>query len=351
MAARGLPRALVIGGQGVLGSRIAVALRESGFEVRRGGRRREAAADCVYVDLDHPETVERAIEHADLVVNTVLHPELTAERTVLERGGLLLSVASLSLADRVRLRSSEAREGLVVVHAGLNPGLMSLALAHLVAKHPDADTVEIAATAAPLQSMGSLAYEYVWPFLTSHAHRPTREIDFPQPLGRRRCILLGTGEEGWLGEIAGEGRRGRVWLTAHQRFFNGLLLFANRSGLLAVAPRQALSLLRPFTPEELPHDEKRDIAMVSREGRLLEGLSIRGDGDYRVSVACTVVFAEHLWRRRKEGELGVHGAETWFEFERLRPGFEARGIDFFSHGPGDSAADGAPLSPAVVGSV
>jgi hypothetical protein len=341
----GLPRVLVIGGSGILGGNIAAALRARGYETLRGGRRLGAAADGVHVDLDRPETVAEAIAGVDLVVNTVLHPELTAERTVLERGGLLLSVASLSLADRLRLRDSEAA-GLVVVHAGLNPGLMSLALAHLLDRHPEADTVEIAATAAPLQSMGGLAYEYVWPFLTSRSHRPTRTVEFPDPLGRRRCILLGRGEEGWLGELA-DGRQGRVWLTLHQRSFNGLLLAANRTGFLSVAPRQALAPLRLIAPSELPHDEKRDVAMVSRQGRLLAGLSIRGDGDYRVSVASTIVFAEHLWRRRDEAR-GLQGAETWFDFDELRPGFEAGGIDFFAHRPQGSGWASRPLPVAEI---
>lgn len=327
------PKVLVIGGQGVLGGNIAAALREGGFDVLRGGRRRESASDAVFVDLDRPETVAEAIAGVDLVVNTVMHPELIVERTVLEQGGLLLSVASISLADRLRLRESEAAQGLVIVHAGLNPGLMSLLLADLLARHPEADTVEIAATAAPLQSMGGLAYEYVWPFLTSRAHRPTKTVDFPEPLGRRRCLLLGQGEEGWLGEL-GRKREGRVWLTLHQRPVNRLLLFANRTGFLSVAPRWPLAPLRLIAPSELPHDEKRDIAMVSKDGRLLEGLSIRGDGDYRVSVACTVVFARALWRRREEA-TGVHGAEEWFDFDALRPDFEASGIDFFSHRQGE----------------
>lgn len=336
-----LPRVLVIGGQGVLGGNIAAAMRKRGFEVLRGGRRREAGADSVFVDLDRPDTVAEAIESVDLVVNTVLHPELTPERTALERGGVLLSVASLSLEDRLRLRESEAAQGLVVLHAGLNPGLMSLALAHLLGRHPEADTVEIAATAAPLQSMGNLAYEYAWPFLASSSHRPTKVVDFPAPLGRRRCILLGQGEEGWLGELGAE-RRGRVWITLHQRSFNGLLLAANRTGFLSVAPRRALAPLRLLAPSELPHDEKRDIAMVSREGRLLAGLSIHGDGDYRVSVASTLVFAEHLWRRREEAR-GVRGAETWFEFDALRPDFEASGIDFVSHLPRGKGVVTRPL--------
>lgn len=343
---RDLPKVLVIGGQGILGSNIAAGLRRRGFAVLRGGRRREAVSDFVYVDLDRPETVAEAAEGVDLIINTVLHPELTPERTVLERGGVLLSVASLSLADRMRLREVEPARGLVVVHAGLNPGLMSLALAHLVARHPEADSVEIAATAAPLQSMGNLAFRYVWPFLTSHSHRPTRVVDFPEPLGHRRCILLGEGEEGWLGELA-EGRRGRVWLTLHQRPVNRLLLLANRTGFLSVAPRGALAPLRLITPSELPHDEKRDIAMVSKDGRLLEGLGIHGDGDYRVSVACTLVFAEHLWRRRGEA-VGVQGAEAWFDFEVLRPDFEASGIDFISHLPNEERVLCRPLPVSEV---
>jgi hypothetical protein len=50
------------------------------------------------VDLDRPQTVAEAAGSADLVVNTVPDSGMSAERVVLERGGLLLNVAAPPLA-------------------------------------------------------------------------------------------------------------------------------------------------------------------------------------------------------------------------------------------------------------
>jgi nucleoside-diphosphate-sugar epimerase len=73
-------RVLVIGAQGVLGSFIARQFREAGWAVTRGGRRPEIAEDFRLVDLDRSETIAEACGEADLVVSTVRHPALPAER-------------------------------------------------------------------------------------------------------------------------------------------------------------------------------------------------------------------------------------------------------------------------------
>jgi NAD(P)-dependent dehydrogenase (short-subunit alcohol dehydrogenase family) len=55
-------RVLVFGAQGVLGTFLARAFAEAGWEVVRGGRRPEAASDFCQLDLDVPNTLpERAV--------------------------------------------------------------------------------------------------------------------------------------------------------------------------------------------------------------------------------------------------------------------------------------------------
>src|SRR5205807_3466827 len=96
-----------------------------------------------------------ACADVDLVVSAVRHPAHAAERTVLREGGTLLSVASLSASDRTELRAdaTDAR-GLVVVHAGLLPGVGSLVLKQMLAEHPEADGLEVAAVFSMFQSSG-----------------------------------------------------------------------------------------------------------------------------------------------------------------------------------------------------
>lgn len=64
-------RVLVIGAQGVLGTFLARAFAEAGWEVVRGGRRPEGASDFSQLDLDVPNTLHRACGDVDLVVSTV----------------------------------------------------------------------------------------------------------------------------------------------------------------------------------------------------------------------------------------------------------------------------------------
>jgi len=75
---------LVIGAQGFLGSFIAGAFSREGWRVLRGGRRPEPGPDFRLVDLDREETLHGAVREVDLVVSTVRHPRLLAERLVLD---------------------------------------------------------------------------------------------------------------------------------------------------------------------------------------------------------------------------------------------------------------------------
>ena len=112
------PRVLVIGAQGVLGSLLSGAFAQAGWSVLRGGRRPDEGADFRHVDLDEPETVARAGSEVDVIVTAVPDLGLTAERMVLDRGGLLINVSALpARAGReLRARTSRAR-GTVVMNA------------------------------------------------------------------------------------------------------------------------------------------------------------------------------------------------------------------------------------------
>ena len=77
-------RVLVIGAQGVLGTLVARAFDEAGWQVTRGARRcdsehlRHVDLHFRHVDLEEPETLERALAEVDTVVNTVPDENLVA---------------------------------------------------------------------------------------------------------------------------------------------------------------------------------------------------------------------------------------------------------------------------------
>src|SRR6201995_2518 len=116
MDGRRTNRVLVIGAQGVMGTLTAGAFATAGWTVPAGVRRPRAGE--VAVDLDRPESIAAAIADDELVVNTVPHPDLLAERHVLEHGGTLINVSALPASAGRSLRAvSGAVRGAVVVNA------------------------------------------------------------------------------------------------------------------------------------------------------------------------------------------------------------------------------------------
>src|SRR5262245_23323733 len=168
------PRVLVIGGQGVLGSFLGRAFVRAGWDVIRGGRRPESGVDFRLLDLDAAGTVRRACADVDLVVSTVPHPGMAAERAVLRDGGTLLNGASMTAKERAQLEREQAgARGLVVVHAGLAPGVTTLAATELLRAHPDADEIEIAMTFSAATASGPAAAGFGHRLLAGAAHRST----------------------------------------------------------------------------------------------------------------------------------------------------------------------------------
>lgn len=182
---------LVLGAQGVVGGMCVKALRDDGLTVIRAGRRPEAADDFRLIDLDEPTSVAQGFQGVDLVISTVYHPAQAAEKHILHEGGMLLSVAGTRPAERTELVAGNAdANGLVVLDAGLSPGASSLVLKDMLTQHPEADGVEGAGTFSAFEPSGyGAAADFHYAFALKRRH-PTRVIDFPAPVGPRRCVAL-----------------------------------------------------------------------------------------------------------------------------------------------------------------
>jgi hypothetical protein len=320
---------LVIGAQGALGRLCVDALAGAGLTVIRAGRRPESAPDFRLIDLDDSRSVAESCAGVDLIVSTVRHLGHAAERTVMREGGTLLSVASLSASERAELtaESGEAR-GLVVLHAGILPGVSSLVLKDLLAEHPEADGVELAAVFSLLQASGrGGVIDFMYPALTSARRHPTRVFELPAPIGRRRCLHVGGPEIGFFGALA-SGRTGRVYVGFHQRAAQAELLMVNALGLWKRIPPGLFTLGSGWRARRVTSEPKRDVVAVTRGGKRLAARSIEGAGDYRMTAAATVAFVEALFARRPADPppTGVLGAEEMFDLSELRHGFERGGI-------------------------
>ncbi len=325
--AAGAHAVLVLGAQGVLGTAVVRAFASEGWRVYRGGRRSDDDPGLRLVDLDRPESVAEAIGEADVVVNTVPHAPLTAERVVLEEGGLLINVSALPYAAGQALRAPDAdARGLVVMNAGRTPGVSNLAAADLLATHADADAVEIAFTLSTSGASGRAGGEFLHRNLTTAARHGTATIPFPEPLGERRCVEFAEPERGWLGELAG-GRAVATYVCFVQRGANRVLLALNRLGVMSRLPQSVFVRRGEVEPQETSSDPVREWVAVRREGRRLAARTIEGEGGYPMTAAAALAFVEALLDQQlQDARRGCFDPHKLLTLAAVAPGLAARGV-------------------------
>jgi hypothetical protein len=322
---------LVIGSQGALGSTVVRAFEHAGWEVHRAARR--PGTSFRLVDLDAPETLDRALDGIDVTVNTVPHPALSAERAVLERGGTLVNIASVPAAASRELRSpSRGARGTVVMNAGIVPGVTNLIAASLVEAHPEADTVEIALALSASATSGRAGREFVHHHLTSARRHGTALIPFPEPIGERRCVAIAEAERGWLGTGAGS-RSVTTYLCIAERPLHAAVLAANRLGALTLLPRAAFVSGRGAGAGEPTREPFAEWVSVRRDGRRLAARTIEGKGDYRSTAAVAVAFADALLERGDALPAGCFDPEDLFTLDELASRLHQAGISIVDRSP------------------
>jgi hypothetical protein len=284
---------LVIGAGGVLGSLTATAFEDAGWEVQRGARRERDGFRIA--DLDRPETIEAAAADVDVVLNTVPHPGLTAERTVLERGGKLVNVSTppAAAARRLAHEPSGTARGTVLLNAGVAPGVTNLVAADLLAEHPEADAVEIVLTVSASGASGKSGGEFAHRGLTTARRHRTTKIPLPAPFGERRCLGFAEDERGFLGKVA-EGREVASYICMTERVPATALLALNAIGVMSVLPRIAFVAGRGGPPKKATGERVAEWVAVLADGERLAARTVECNGDYASTATVSVVFAEAL---------------------------------------------------------
>src|ERR1700722_2023939 len=321
-------RVLVLGGQGVLDTAIAAAFRAAGWTSIRAGRRPDPGADFRPVDLDEPDTLERALDGIDLIVSTVPDERLVAERLVLTRGGVLINVSAMaaSAVQRLRRVPGEPR-GTVLMNAGIAPGLTNLLAADLLARHPEADEVELVFTVSAKSAVGPAGSRFAHRALTTESRHQTTVVPLPEPFGRRRCVGFAEADNGWLGAVA-DGRAVSPYLCISEHRVHSALLAFNSAGIIARLPRSAFAGAPSDAPgtsatsgtSGAPGTSGEPVAhwvAVRRRGACLAARTLRCRGDYRSAAAGTVLFGRSLLAG--PGEDGVLVPEEAFTLGELRP--------------------------------
>lgn len=273
-----------------MGALTARAFATAGWTVRSGARRPRPGQ--IEVDLDSARSIAAAITEEELVVNTVPHPGLLAERHVLERGGTLINVAALPASAGRSLRAvSGAARGTVLMNAGLAPGVTTIVAADLLREYPDAAELEIVFTLSGTVARGPASADFIHEGLTAVARHRTALVPLPKPFGERRCLAFREGDAGWLGGIA-EGRVIRQYVCISEQPIHERLLELNAAGAMNKLPREligARSLPADGTPSAEP--VAHWIAAV-RDGRRLSARTVECQGDFLHSARSTIVLAD-----------------------------------------------------------
>ena len=313
-------RVLVLGGQGVLGTAIAGAFAAAGWTSVRAGRRPDPGADFRPVDLDEPDTLERAVDGIDLIVSTVPDERLVAERLVLTRGGVLINVSAMAAGAVQRLRRVPGEpRGTVLMNAGIAPGLTNLLAADLLARHPEADEVELVFTVSAKSAVGPAGSRFAHRALTHEARHETTVVPLPEPFGRRRCLGFAEADNGWLGAVAG-GRAVSPYLCISEHRVHSALLAFNSAGLIARLPRSAFASAPSDAHGAAGAEPVAHWVAVRRRGACLAARTLRCRGDYRSAAAGTVLFGRSLAAGlRSGGPAGVLVPEDAFTIGELRP--------------------------------
>jgi hypothetical protein len=312
-------RVLVLGGQGVLGTAIAGAFGAAGWTSIRAGRRPDPGADFRLVDLDEPDTLERAVDGIDLIVSTVPDERLVAERMVLSRGGVLINVSAMAARAVARLRrvAGEPR-GTVLMNAGIAPGLTNLLAADLLARHPEADEVELVFTVSAKSAVGPAGSRFAHRALTTESRHQTTVVPLPEPFGRRRCVGFAEADNGWLGAVA-DGRAVSPYLCISEHRVHSALLAFNSAGIIARLPRSAFASATGSAAGAAGAEPVAHWVAVRRRGACLAARTLRCRGDYRSAAAGTVLFGRSLAAGlRSGGPAGVLVPEETFTIGELR---------------------------------
>jgi hypothetical protein len=128
----------------------------------------------------------------------------------------------------------------------------------------------------------------------------------PEPFGRCRTIVAsGTAPE--LLPSAVGARAARVHLSFLPKALNAALLGLNAAGLAARLPLAAFTTGRGRPPIAPSRQPTAHWVNVRRRGSLVASRIVSGDGDYRMSTAATLVFADLLTSslRSVRGLLGI----------------------------------------------
>jgi hypothetical protein len=314
----------VIGAQGTLGSTVVGQFESAGWRVHPAGRRADRRERFRSLDLDRPETVSAAVRDVDLVASAVPYPGLTAERVVLEQGGLLVNCSDLPAQSAATVAATAGEpKGTVLINAGLAPGVGNLVAADLLAEHPDADCVEVAVTVYLGETTGKAAGEFAHRALTARRRHRVTKLPMPMPFGELKFIQVAEDEDVGMGAVA-EHRRNEFYLGFADPPINQAIRAINRMRLMSALPKVAFLIGRGGAVEEASRHPCAIWIGVRRGDKRLGASILECEGDYRTTAAIARVFGEALLDRPMRP--GCFNPEDLFRLSDLLPALGEVGL-------------------------
>lgn len=312
----------VIGAQGVLGKVVMEQFASAGWTVYPAGRRPDQRDGFRQIDLDRHETVGPALQDVDLVISTVPDHGYTAERTILDQGGVLVncSHARARVASELAAKR-EKPKGTVLLNSGLVPGITNLAAAELLARHPQADCLEVAFTVLNEGTAGSTGGLFAFEGLTSRSHHRVVKLPLPRPFGDLACIEIGEGDDYGFEGVAGT-RRVENFLGFGDAPLSLGLQLVNLLRLMRLLPKVAFTSERG--QEGAVTREPTAVWVGAKQGNERLGSSIlECEGDYRTTAEAARVFGEKLVL---DSQPGCFNPEDLFAFSDVLPILEREGL-------------------------
>jgi hypothetical protein len=322
-----MANALVIGAQGVLGSFVVHELRRAGWDVLRAGRRPDDAKDFRFIDLDDPRTWRPTVDEAQFIISTVPHNELPLERYVLDKGGILLSPATVSRLTLQKLDSYQrAAKGVVIPHAGLTPGLSNLLAVDLLKRVPQASDIAIGLTFKGLGASGEEGRKWVFSLFAKADRSAARQLHFPSPLNARWCLSTNLAAEGWLSD-ANQPPVQRLEFCMIEKALHALLKGLRSVHLMTPASRVMAPDHRHRTPQPTDEQVYQWATIRASDGRE-HGWLISARGDYRSTAIAVRLFAESAMRLDAESRLprGLVRLQDMFTLDEAKAQFSGSGI-------------------------
>ncbi len=307
-----LPRSTiaVLGASGVLGNAVTRRFREQGWDVTTVSR--GEGSDRRY-DPHDEHSVSAAISGSAMVVSVAptLSPEIV--RSTLRTGKVLLTVGALSVTDRAELwrLAPEGMPGTAVLNGGISPGLTNLAAASLLARHPDADGVQVAQMMSSRGTAGTSGLEYAIGRLRTETRHRTVDVPFPDR-GSVRAFDVSAGHDAWLERIPGL-HRTDLLLVFPERVLSAFITAINALGLCRLLPARLPGRRR--VPARMSREPFEEWIAVTKDGTTLAAMTLEASGDYWTTAASAEAQSALLLEKQRAGFLrpGLHSIESVLE--------------------------------------